>query len=218
MQESEIIRYLKDQEGEIVTDLETEKGLRENRYDTTIGDASEIGSGTLSSDAYLNTELIRIHKEEQKMRDKKIEELQRILNIDRSEALSLLNQSEGEKSEIKRPDKYFAKRKKDIDVKIKEDIVPGLLVCYSIDKQSDYIRNSSLFKYKYSWIPGFLEKTSCVNNAALLAMYFTNYLNTEIGKKKKDWKNSDYDIAYEKLEMAVDYVNRVLEEFTEDLK
>lgn len=49
-------------------------------------------------------------------------------------------------------------------------------------------------------------------------MYFTIYLNDEIGSSRKNWRNSDYDIAYEKLEIAVDYVNRVLEEFTEDLK
>lgn len=218
MQESEIIKYLKDQEEEIGLDLELDKGSRRHSENVAIGDVSEVGDGKLLSDNYLNTELIRIHKEEQKLRDKKLEELQKILNIDRSEALSLLSQSEGEKSEIKRPDKYFARRKKDIDAKIKEEIVPKLLINYDIDKEADYLRNSSLFRYKYSWIPGFLEKSSKVNNAALLAMYFTIYLNNEIGSTRKNWKNSDYDIAYEKLEIAVDYVKRVLEEFMEDLK
>jgi superfamily II DNA or RNA helicase len=219
IQESEIIKYIKEQESESELDLETKNGSQQTyNQDRTIGVAKEIGDGNLTTDTYLNTELIRKYKEEQKLRDEKLEELQKILNIDRDKALSLLNQSESEKSPIKRPDKYFARRKKDIDVRIKEEIVPHLIIKHNIDKQTDELRRTSLFRYKYGWIPGFLEKKSTVNNASLLAVYFINYLNNEIGKKKKEWNNSDYDIAYEKLDQVVDYVDKILEEFITDLK
>jgi superfamily II DNA or RNA helicase len=187
IQESEIIKYLKEQEYEMALDLDRDYDCESTyKQDRTIGLATEIGNGELFTDTYLTTELICKHREEQKIINEKIEELQKILNIDRGKALSLLKQSEGIKSEIKRPDKYFARRKKDIDVKIKEEIVPELIVKNKINKGTDELRKSSLFKHRYSWIPGFLEKTNKVNNASLLAVYFINYLNDEIGKKKKD--------------------------------
>lgn len=219
IQESEIIKYIKEQENGSFLDLDIRNGLLQtHNQDRSIGIAKEIGNGNLTTDTYLNTELIRKHKEEQKLRDRKLEELQKILNIDRDKALSLLNQSESDSSLIKRPDKYFSKRKKDIDVKIKEEIVPHLIIKYNIDKQTDELRTTSLFRYKYAWVPNFLERNSKVNNASLLAVYFINYLNNEIGKKKKEWSNSDYDIAYEKLDQVVDYVDKVLEEFTTNLQ
>lgn len=214
IQESEIIKYLKEQEDKMVLDTDRDYDCEQKyRQDRTIGLATEVGNGKLVADTYLTTELICKHREEQKIINEKIEELQKILNIDRGKALSLLKQSEGIKSEIKRPDKYFARRRKNIDVRIKEEIVPELIVKNKINKETDELRESSLFRYRYSWIPDFLGKTSKVNNASLLAVYFINYLNDKIGKKKKDWKNSDYDIAYKKLEEAVDYVDKVLKEF-----
>lgn len=217
MQESEIIKYLKEQEDEILleSDIVDETGATQ-KYDRSIGSATEVGNGNVITDIYLNTELIKKHREEQELRNQKIEQLQKILNVDREKALSLLAQSESDKSEIKRPDKYFSRRKKNIDVKIKEDIVPELLVKHKINKDTDELRDANLFKHKYAWIPGYLAKTSKVNNASLLALYFTIYLNNEIGKKRKDWVNSDYDIAFEKLEQVADYVDMILEEYVSE--
>ncbi len=211
IQESEIIKYLKEQEDEILFDPDiVDETETTQKQDRTIGQVIEVGNGKIITDSYLETELIRRHRKEQEIRNQKIEELQRLLNIDRDKALSLLNQSESDKSDIKRPDKYFSKRRKNIDTRIKEEIVPQLLVKHKINKGTDELINSSLFKHRYSWIPGFLRKQSKANNASLLAVYFTNYLKNEIGKSRKHWENSDYDIAFERLEQAVDYVDKVL--------
>ena len=47
-----------------------------------LGDAKEQGIGTITMDSYLNTELIRRQKEEERQQKEKVEELQAILNID----------------------------------------------------------------------------------------------------------------------------------------
>lgn len=65
-----------------------------------------------------------------------------------------------------------------------------------------------LFRGKYSWI-----KNKASNNGAMLGMYFNTYLKNEIGINRKDWKVSDFDIAFEKLAVAEEFVEKVLGEY-----
>ena len=44
-------------------------------------------------------------------------------------------------------------------------------------------------------------------------MYFNTYLKNEIGKKREDWKVSDFDIAFEKLPVVEEFVEKVLGEY-----
>lgn len=213
LQESEIIKYLK--ENDEYTEDDGSNNEKENRdgnrnKDTSVGHATEVGEGTLKSEAYLDTELIKMNKERERKREKKIIELQKILDVDREDAIALLNKRAGDESQIKRPDKYFTKRKKDIDKKIKEYIVPELLAKNDIAAKGDNLKRCILFRRRYSWIA---RSKSIKTNAGMLAVYFTNYLKNEIGKNKKHWKNSDYDIAYEKLDGAVEYVQNVLDNY-----
>lgn len=48
---------------------------------------------------------------------------------------------------------------------------------------------------------------------AMLAMYFNTYLRSEIGKKREEWKVSDFDIAFEKLAVAEEFVEKILIEY-----
>ena len=50
---------------------------------------------------------------------------------------------------------------------------------------------------------------------AMLAIYFQAYLKNTMGIPKDEWKLSDYDIANEKLDEAVEYVEKVIESFTQ---
>lgn len=56
-------------------------------------------------------------------------------SIDYEQALSIYNQTKTkDTAAIKRPDLYFSSRKKNLDVEIKEVIVPELITKYEIDQ------------------------------------------------------------------------------------
>lgn len=47
----------------------------------------------------------------------------------------------------------------------------------------------------------------------MLAMYFNTYLRNAIGKKRDEWQMTDFDIAFEKLKSAEEFVENVLSEY-----
>lgn len=210
LQESEVIKHL--QEKNVLEDIgEVSEGVSAtNRADIIpLGVATEQGTGVLSSDTYLNTELIKKQREEEKRQKESIDELQKLLHIDFEQAKAIYNQTRTKDTvAFKRPDLYFAGRKKDLDAQIREILVPQLITKYSIDQAANNLSESRLFSGKYSWIKG-----TASDNGAMLAMYFKTYLKNEIGKKREDWQVSDFDIAFEKLAIAEEFVERVLREY-----
>ena len=208
IQESEIIKHLKETD---ILDEDPNHSMDENGEprQLDIGYASERGNGELIGDVYLTTAVIKRKQEEDRIREKKIADIQGILNINREEALKVINLTESKDSDIKRPDKYFASRKKDIDVTIKEVIVPELIYKFKISQQSNDLKDCQLFQGKgYSWI-----KRNIKDNGGMLAVYFTNYLNFEIGSKRAAWTIDDYETAHEKLPEVVEYVEKILEDY-----
>lgn len=171
-----------------------------------IGKVSQIGDGVIKEDVYLTTELIKKNREEEIKRKKSIEELQKLLNIEYDLALSIYNQSMTQQNvEIKRPDLYFSRQKKNIDNEIREIIVPEIIAKFHIDQESKSLEQSNLFIGKYNWI---ISKAK--NNAAMLAMYLNTYLKWEIGKARSDWKLMDYDMAFSKLEIIQEYIEKII--------
>lgn len=205
IQECEIIKHLKD--ADILEDGPNGNSTPDSIRENDVGNAREIGNGKLIGDVYLTTELIKKKQQEDKVREKKIIEIQNILKINKEEAARIVDQLEGTDEDIKRPDKYFASKKKDIDITIKEKIVPSLISKYGINQNGNDLKDCRLFIGKYSWV----KKIN--NNGGMLATYFINYLNYEIGYKKDDWLIDDYDIAYEKLPGCVEYVEKVLSDY-----
>lgn len=172
-----------------------------------LGEASEQGTGTLFTDNYLNTELIKRQKEEEQKES--IDKLQELLHIDYEQALSIYNQTRTkDNAAFKRPDLYFANRKKSLNDQIREIIIPQLITRFHIEQSEKDLSGCRLFNGKYSWI-----KDKASDNGALLAMYFNTYLKYEIGKKREEWKESDYDIAFGKLAVAEEFVAKVLSEY-----
>ena len=53
----------------------------------------------------------------------------------------------------------------------------------------------------------------CGKDGAMLAMYFNTYLRNAIGKKREEWQMTDFDIAFEKLKSAEEFVENVLSEY-----
>jgi superfamily II DNA or RNA helicase len=211
IQESDIIKHLKD--ADILEEEHTETRERESigRNTEDLGSIGESGSGILRSDAYLNTELIKKKHEEDKIAEEKIEGLQNVLGINRTEAVKILRSQEAEKSPLKRPDLYFRDKKSEIDDNIRQVIVPALITKFNLDQMANDLRTLPIFSNaKYRWIA---ERSK--NNGAILATYFNVYLKNELGKAKKDWSLDDYDIAFDKLEQNVEYIKQILTEYKE---
>lgn len=210
IQESEVIRHLQD-ENSIIDDEKDNiplNPLAENIV--PIGKVIEDGHGMISEDNYLDTELLRRHKEEERKKKKDIEKLKKLLSIDYEQALSIYNQTRTTDA-IKRPDLYFASRKKNIDTEIKEVIVPELITKYSIDQYDNNLKECRLFKNKYSWIGNGKN-----DNGAMLAMYLNMYLKDEIGKSRSEWITSDYDNAFDKLPVVREYIEKILQDYLQD--
>lgn len=210
LQESEVIKHLQDTNLLDDKNLDGDGSSGDTGGDVVpIGVAKEKGIGKLTEDVYLNTELIRKQQEEERKQKESIDKLQELLHIDYKQALSIYNQTRTEDTAaFKRPDVYFANRKKNLDVQIREVIVPQLITKYGINQSSKNLDECSLFRAKYSWI-----KNAATDNGALLAMYLNSYLKNEIGKKREEWSVTDYDIAFEKLSVAEEFVEKVLREY-----
>lgn len=211
LQESEVIKHLQDEN--ILDggrDLSGNGNLSGAGGEIVpLGVVNEKGTGKLTADAYLNTELIKKQQEEERKQKESIDKLQELLHIDYEQARSIYNQTRTEgTAAFKRPDVYFANRKKNLDVQIREIIVPQLITRYGINQSSNNLCECRLFKAKYSWI-----KNAASDNGALLAMYLNTYLRNEIGKKREEWSVADFDIAFEKLSVAEEFVERVLKEY-----
>ncbi|WP_058953199.1 DEAD/DEAH box helicase family protein [Clostridium tyrobutyricum] len=119
-----------------------------------------------------------------------------------------LEQTEGQNSDIKRPDKYFATKRKNIDLDIKEKIVPCIITDLNIEQKANNLKNCRLFTNRYRWIPKRIK-----DNGGMLAVYFSSYLNNEIGYKRDSWTIDDYNIAYDKLPQCIEYVKNVLADY-----
>ena len=91
---------------------------------------------------------------------------------------------------------------------IREIIIPRLITRFQIDQSKKNLSGCRLFNGKYRWI-----KNRAADNGALLGMYFNTYLRNEIGKKREEWKVSDFDIAFEKLPVVVEFVEKILNEY-----
>ena len=176
-----------------------------------MGTARESGDGVLKEDTYLSTELIKRQQEEEKKQREDVDKLQKLLNIEYDQALAIYNQSRTqENSALKRPDILYANRKKDLDLEIREVLVPELITKYKIDQEKNDLSGCRLFNGKYAWI-----KAKASNNGALLAMYLNTYMKNEIGKARNEWTLSDYDNAYQKLPIIKEFIETILSEYLE---
>ncbi|WP_039239200.1 DEAD/DEAH box helicase [Clostridium novyi] len=208
IEESEIIKHLRDVDILENESENTSSGTKDIKHND-IGSVHEIGNGTLIGDTYLTTELIKKRKEEENQLEKKVKEIQKLLNINREKAIEIISSADGNNSSIKRPDQYFASKRKDIDTRIKESIVPELITKFKINQKDNNLKNCILFRNRrYSWIA-----TRIKDNGGLLAVYFSQYLNNEIGLKRDDWSIDDYERADEKLPECIEYVEKVLADY-----
>lgn len=207
LEESKVIEFLQSQE---LPDDDFDGISSRQRILPTFGTVKEEGKGTLVSDAFLNSELIKQREKEESEEKIKFEGLKNLLKISDDEIKKMLGTLKGNDNKISRPDLYFKKIGKDVDTRIKEDIVPRLITKYNLEKESDSLKNcNKLFTFHFSWIQ---QKSS--NNAAMLAIYFNYSLVKKIGRKKENWTTDDFNNANDKLDEIEEFVDQVLKDFT----
>lgn len=211
IQESEIIKSLKDFDDILDESFDgTQSG--EIRGSAELGEVTESEKHTVFEESYLDTELLKKSREEELETQKKIKMIQEALNVNEEQAKLFIKQAQGSNQLLGRPDLLYKSKKKNLDEEIRENIVPKFIEKYSIDINTDELKECDIFKGKYWWIPNkFIGKKGA--NIAMLAMYYNVYLKDSIGLERSKWKDSDYDIAFSKLESLNKFVDGILNNY-----
>jgi len=209
---SNTIKFLKKQKDIEENDEEPlEKGERE-AYRQDYGGAEESGAGSVTQDTLIRTELIQKRNKEFKDKQKKIKDVQDLLNLSKEDAERIIDETNTKESKGSlRPDQHFKKVRKDVNIRIREEIVPDLIQRFSIDREGvDLAKCMLLFgqRTKHSWIP---RRKS--NNAGMLAMLFNDMLKRKIGRKRDDWGPNDFEIADRYTDDILALVEKNLKEF-----
>jgi superfamily II DNA or RNA helicase len=206
IEKGNIIRWMTP-EDEIID--KANKGESDGRViDKYLGLAKEEGHGFLTSDTFIDTKLIELQRQRQEEERKKLNELKQVLpDVPDRELLKFIRKSQtGQGERILRPDKYIARKKKEIDDEIKVVIIPEIIVHYKIEKEGNNLKNTPLFKGKYRWI-----SNGNNTNVNMLSIYFEVSLNDAIGKKSRDYFTlDDYNISIDKLREIKKYVINIL--------
>ncbi len=213
-------KYKKEiQESEIITKLKVYDELLDNEFNDNVSTSKEIkndplGSVTeskaysLISEDYLDTELLRKSKEQDKIALEKIKELAKLLNIDEEQAKIMYQQTQNINPLLSRPDLLYKNKRGNLDDEIREIIVPSLIESFGIDSDANDLKDCGLFIQKYWWIP---KKVN--SNNAMLAMYYNVYLKNKIGKGRDQWTNEDFDLAFNYLKSLNEMVEGILNKY-----
>lgn len=187
------------------------RNIPEKTYFKLVGHAFEEGTGTIEVKRFIETELIKLREKRLNEEKKKVEELKKLVDLPEEELLKIVRKatSKPEREKILRPDKYVQRKRKQLDVIIKEEYVPELLFEFNIAKESNNLANCPLFNTRKTfWIP-----QRVTDNAAMLAIYLEYRLYEIIGCKRDNWEIKDYNRAEELLPEILSYVKKVLSSY-----
>jgi superfamily II DNA or RNA helicase len=208
--ESEIIkRLINDQDIDDLWEDDNENLFNEKNSNGKViqfGQAYEYGQGTIVGDSYIDTELLKKAKAIEKEEQKKIDELIKLLGVTELQARTIVRSTSNTDLSYKRPDIMYINSKQGLDTKIRGEIVPELITEFNLNKEGKDLANLPFFSdSRYQWIV-----PQAKDNAALLAMLFNKYLKDEIGSSRDKWSQNDYKLAYQKLEIIVQYIKSIL--------
>ncbi|RED52890.1 DEAD/DEAH box helicase [Cohnella lupini] len=163
------------------------------------GHVQEDGQGEFVSDSFINTELMKERERRLVEEREKLQKLKELLPDYPDDVLLQMvrRQEEGTAAEkILRPDKFISRKKRNLDDRIKDEMVPELIIKYNIDKEATDLGKSRLFQGKYAWIP-----VRVSNNAGMLASYLEFRVNEEVGNKSRPtWGPEEYAAALDQVE------------------
>lgn len=207
IQESEIIKRLRNHDELLDKEIDYIDQNEINNRTNDVGKASHYGAEHLQVEDYMNTRLIELSKEKDEETKEKIENLKKIFNLNDDQAKLMIEQMESSDSSLKRPDIVFSNKKKNIDSRIREEIVPRLIMEYNVEEDSDDLKNLSIFEGKYWYITNKHKQ-----NNAMLAVYMNAYLRNEIGKGRSLWSDDDFDRAQIILDELEQYIENSIKE------
>lgn len=204
MAESEIIRNLQDEN--VLRQIEQSTETKDISI-TDIGTVTASKKATITEDAYIQTKLLKKYKEESEEINIQAQQVAKILKISHEKAKQIIRQQKSNTS-LARPDLVYNRSRKDIDTRIKEDIVPELTVKYIKESSSKNIKDCRLFQSgAYKWITKIKTPEGC------LVAYFNKYLMDKIGKKREEWSIEEIQRANILLDNQTEYVAKILESF-----
>lgn len=218
IQESEIIKSLKSFEPELEDTLDNpeDDSTSNVRVLDPLGKVTQSKSHTLHRDDYLTTELLKQSKiDEEKMKEK-IKLLQREFGMSEERARIFARQAQlPESNNLSRPDLIYKRNKKDLNSMIQEEIIPRLIDSHGIDKDGIDIKDCGLFAGPSYWyIPNnVLSSKYDGKNAAMLAMYFNQYLRIKIGLPRNKWSDDDFVNAFKHVEKLTEHIDSILKRY-----
>lgn len=175
------------------------------------GIVTEIGKGYIKESTYISTEILKDAEEKNNKDRENIEQLMKLFNLNEETARDMWEakkrKEDFEKYNLNRPDLIILNEKQMFDQKIKQEIIPDLLMKTNHNIEEKTIANSNIFKYnnKHKWI---IEKYD--NNGAILALYINCELIEKIGKRREEWDNKDFENATKYLEQLAIYLSKSL--------
>lgn len=207
LQEYEFIKELDDvlEDGSEFEDRNS-NSTTDNIIHKDFGYAGEIGEGTLSQEVYMSTEYVRERERYEKERLEKIEKLAEVLPTMSQDALeNIIDSQESSDMLLNRPDLVILYKQQSTDAYIRQEIVPELLEKNSYDRNGFEISELPIFNFRNNWI---LKRAK--NNAALLAIYFNDFLKSQIGYSRDSWTASDFEKAAGLLESQKSYIDDLM--------
>ncbi|WP_342476479.1 DEAD/DEAH box helicase family protein [Paenibacillus sp. FSL H7-0350] len=174
------------------------------------GYVQEDGEGEFVTDSFIDTELIKERERRVAEEHEKLKKLKELLPDYPEDVLLQMvrRQEEGSMTEkILRPDKFIFRKKRNLDDRIKNEMVPELIIKYNIRKEANDLINCRIFSGKYAWIP---EKSS--DNAAMLAIYLEYRVNEEVGNRiRTSWGPEEYAAALNHVEDIYEVMDQILD-------
>ncbi|MFR5264569.1 DEAD/DEAH box helicase [Clostridium sp.] len=211
--ESDIIRVLIDESEVLSEEIGDIKERKIESKGLDVGTVRESNNYSIVKDDYLDTELLKRNEVAERKLKEQIDLLLKAMpNLTKEQAKLMIQQNSSTNNTIlNRPDLIYMRTRKNIDVEIREKIVPELSLKYDLDNKENF-EKCGLFNGPYWYLPtkiGMQKK----RNTALLAMFFNASLKNKIGRPRKEWVSSDYDNAFLYLESLKKYIDKTLNQY-----
>ena len=170
----------------------------------------ESADHTVESDSFIDTALLKERKMRVAEEEAKIRSIMETLGISIEEArkIVLSTTTRETKLALLRPDLIQADLRKQLDNRIKEEIIPELLVNYGLELKGNEIYNnrSSIFPSRVLG-PLYYQK----ENGGILGVYFNIELKNKIGAGRDEWEIDDYYIGSDHLDNILPFITKRIE-------
>lgn len=197
----------------IITQIRNEKKLNPRGPNSEDESASiaESDEYTIKGDTFIHTQLLEERKIREAEEQKKIKTIMETLGVSTDEARNIVLSAKTKESiHLLRPDLAQANLRKEIDNKIREEIIPELLANNALDLKGKELYNMRNYIFPL-WMNS-LPK-GILDNGGVLGYYFNTELRRKIGIGRKHWEIEDYHLALEHLDQMLPFVAQKIETY-----